>query len=217
MDRQELAVIEGRWNPDLNISVASTFDMLSDLLYGTPHGYFHHHFSNAQSLEHVIRHVASRQHLRFLYIGAHGNQTHIAGSLGSDDGKVTRSQLKNILWKIWSQGLGHFDGLFLGACGFATNENAEMLLCGDKAPKSLKWVAGYAETIDWVDSSLLDVLFFRRVLAAAGSSPVERVKWAARDLEALAPGLCAKLGFNVYIRKVGPNAGRPQITPLIRY
>jgi hypothetical protein len=207
MPKQELAVVEGRWFEDSNVSVAATFNMLSDLLYGTPHGYFHHHFSDAASLEHVMRHLAARPEVLFLYLGAHGNDKGVYGALGEGDGKVSRTALRNALWRCWEQGVGSFDGLYIGSCGFTTEANAELLLCGEKAPPKLKWVAGYTQDIDWVDSSLLDALFFRRVLAAKGKTPVERVKAAAKDLAALAPGLCAELGFNVFIRKPGPAGG----------
>ena len=212
MKRHELAVIEGRWFKKKNQSVRPVFDSLVDLLYGTPHAYFHHQFSSAAALGHVIAHVASTD-ARFLYIGAHGDDAAIYGSIGDDEGKVSRTQLRNVLWKCWDEGVGDFDGLFLGSCSFVTPENAEYILCGEKAPKKLKWIAGYSRDADWVDSTLLDTLFLRRVLALDGT-PVDRVKACVESLEAHAGGLCQELGFNVYVRKVGPGGG---VKPLLDY
>lgn len=208
MKPNELAVIEGRWFEDQNLSVGTVFNTLSDLLYDTPHGYFHHHFSNAASLEHVIRHVAARPEVRFLYVGAHGNDHGIFGALGDDDGHVSRTTLRNVLWRCWDQGVGNFDGLFLGSCSFVTEGNAEYLLCGEKAPKPLRWVAGYSEDVDWVDSTLLDVLFLKRVLTLRQrSTPIQRVEHAASWISTAAPGLCRDLGFQVYVRGKGSGGG----------
>ena len=213
MERDELAVVEGRWLQDQNLSVSTVFNTLSDLLYETPHGYFHHHFSNAASLEHVVKHVADSR-ARFLYLGAHGNENGIYGSLGDDHGQVSRTVLRNALWRCWDEGVGSFDGLFFGACSFVTERNAKFLLCGDKAPKSLKWVAGYSEDANWVDSTLLDVLFFKRVLERTERTPVKRVEYAAERIGLYAEGLCSYLGFQVYVRSRGRRSG---VRPLIKY
>lgn len=214
LKKNELAVVEGRWFDDQNLSVRTVFDTLSDLLYETPHGYFHHQFSNATSLEHVIMHVAATSASRFLYLGAHGDKEGIYGSLGDDQGRVSRTALRNMLWRCWASGAGNLDGLFLGACSFVTKENAEFLLCGDKAPPTLKWVAGYAEEADWVDSTLLDILFFKRVLQRPEKSPVTRVEYAAKRMTLYAEGLCSCLGFQVYVRKRGKGGG---VKPLVEY
>lgn len=212
MTKYELAVIEGRWSKKKNQSVRPVFDSLVDMLFGTPHAYFHHQFSSPAALGHVITHVASTD-ARVLYIGAHGDDAAIYGSIGDDEGRVSRTQLRNILWKCWDEGVGDFDGLFLGSCSFVTPQNAEYILCGDKAPKKLKWLAGYAKDVDWVDSTLLDALFLRRVLALNGA-PIERVKACVEQLGGDAGGLCKHLGFNVYVRKVGPAGG---VKPLMEY
>lgn len=210
MARNELAVIEGRWFEKKNRSVRPVFDTLIDLMHGTPHAYFHHHFADAAGLAPIIKHVAARPETRFLYLGAHGNKEGIYGSLGDDDGKVSRVQLRNVLYKCWDEGVGSFDGLFLGSCSFVDEDNAAFLLCGEKAPLSLKWLAGYAKDVDWIDSTLLDALFLRRVLEDDGP-PVTRVKAAAARISEEAPGLCKHLGFQVYVRKPGG------VKPLVEY
>jgi hypothetical protein len=95
-----------------------------------------------------------------------------------------------------------------------TEENAKYLLRGDEAPATLRWVAGYSEYVDWVDSTLLDALFLKRVLSKAGKSPVDRVEDAARYIAREAPGLCKRLGFQVYKRKSGPG---DHVKPLVVY
>lgn len=203
--KRELAVIEGRWRLNMNVSIRPVFDSLVDLLYGTPHAYFYHQFSSEAALKHVITHVAATE-ARFLYIGAHGDDAAIYGAIGDDEGRVSRTQLRNVLWRCWRDEIGDFDGLFLGSCSFVTEKNAEYILCGEKQPKQLKWLAGYSQDVDWVESTLLDALFFRRALAFEGT-PIQRVKACVRSLHEDAGGLCEKLGFNVYVRQRGLGGG----------
>jgi hypothetical protein len=213
MAEHELAVIEGRWFEESNRSVRPVFDTLIDLLYDTPHAYFHHQFSNAASLEHVIRHVADSP-AKFLYIGAHGDSRAVYGSLGGDRGRVTRAELRTTLFRCWDEDMLSFDGLFLGSCSFVTETNAKYMLCGDNAPRRLRWMAGYSKKVDWIDSTLLDSLFLKRVLEFDDGTPLERVKHAAGFVQESCLGLAEGLGFNVYVRKLGPGGG---VKPLLEY
>lgn len=222
MPRYELAVLEGRWFDKKNRSIRPVFDTLIDLLHGTPHAYFYHQFSNAASLGHLIRRVAETE-ARFLYIGTHGDTSGLYGfdreegdeKPNTDDvGKISRTRLRKLLWTCWDEGVGDFDGLFLGSCSFVNEENAKLLLRGEGVPASLKWVAGYATDVDWIDSTLLDALFLKRVLTKSGKSPVARIEDASRYIAREAPGLCKRLGFQVYRRKHGPGN---DVKPLVEY
>ena len=226
MPRHELAVLEGRWFDGVNNSVRPVFDTLVDMLHNTPHAYFYHQFSNASSLRHLIERVAETQ-ARFLYLGAHGDGSSIYGYLrdegddealkGSDsstNGKIPRRVLRRVLYDCGARNLGSFDGLFLGSCAMVNQDNATFLFEKEKGPDWLRWVAGYGGDVDWMESTLLDVLFFRHLLGRTTGTPTQRVRKTARYVEKHAGGLCKHLSFQVYTRRPG-SGGR--VKALISY
>ena len=198
-----LAVVEGKWSAQTNVSVKGLFDILSDINFDTPHAYLFEMFCDASSLDNIVGRMGKDSSVRYLYIGAHGTDDGIEGS----GGKVSRTKLRNSLSKLAS---GSLEGLFLGTCSFGQDWNAEYLLSPPSIPNPpIKWVAGYTEYIDWIDSSVLDLLFWNTILDRrfARETPVERIRLAAEEILKLAPGLVEELGFCVYIRKKGPGGG----------
>jgi len=62
---------------------------------------------------------------------------------------------------------GRIDGVHLGCCDFGNRENAARILRPDRrrAPSiPCRWVAGYDQSIDWFDSMLVDLVFWRQLL-----------------------------------------------------
>ncbi len=196
--QSQLAVIEGKWSKRTNISVKGLFDILSDINFKTPHAYTYEMFCDSTSFNNITNRMGANSDIRYLYIGAHGNQNLISGS----GGDISKIQLKNALVKLNN---GAMEGLFLGSCLFGHEENGSFLL---NPPNNnnppIKWIAGYTESIDWIDSSVLDLLFWNKFFYSDGT-PVERIRSVAKQIKQLVPGLIDELGFRIYIRKKGPS------------
>jgi hypothetical protein len=200
--KSQLAVVEGKWGKRTNVSVRSLFDVLTDINFGTPHAYVYEMFCDADALNNIIARMGADEQVRYLYIGAHGSDNSISGS----GGPVSRARLKNSLVKLLNN--GHvIDGVFLGTCFLGNEENAEFLLTPPSDPNPpVKWVAGYTTCIDWIDSSVLDLLFWNKFFESDGT-PVERIEETAQEVKKMAPGLASALGFCIYTRKRGPGRG----------
>ena len=198
--QKSLAVLEGKWSPKTNISVKSLFDLLSDLNFSSPHEYLYEMFCDDRSLENIIGRMGRARKVKFIYVGAHGTN----GSLHAPGGQVTRARLRNILGTL---GPSSIQGLFLGSCLFAQPSNASFLLSPPKgASAPLKWLAGYTTEVDWIDSSVLDLLFWNKFLNAGGS-PIRKIESVSADLKRLVPGLIKDLGFCIYKKKKGAGGG----------
>ncbi len=196
----KLAVIEGKWDNKMNISVKGLFDILSDINFDTPHAYIYEMFCDANALTNIINRMATDKDIKYLYIGAHGNQSSIRGS----GGDVSRTKLRNILANL---NIGTMEGLFLGSCLFGHEDNGDFLLNprGIRNPP-IKWIAGYTKSINWIDSSALDILFWNKFFSFPGPA-IHRIESTALATQRLAPGLVVELGFCVYTKKKGPNGG----------
>lgn len=200
VSKSSLAVIEGKWSSRKNLSVKLLFDLLSDLNFDNPHEYYYEMFCDDRSLENVVSRMGQTRGVRYLYLGAHGTN----GYIDAAGGKVGRSRLRNILRGLGGRGI---DGAFIGSCLFGREQNAEFLLVpgnGDTLP--IKWLAGYTTEIDWIDSSVLDMLFWNKYFCYEGT-PNERIERVASDLRRLVPGLIHELGFCIYRRKLGGSRG----------
>ena len=119
--KSQLAVIEGKWSNKTNISVKGLFDVLSDINFTTPHAYIYEMFCDASAFNNIVRRMGKEENIKFIYIGAHGNQKLISGS----GGYVSRVQLKNSLVQL---NTGAIEGIFLGSCLFGHVENGSFLL-----------------------------------------------------------------------------------------
>jgi hypothetical protein len=198
----QLAVVEGKWDKRTNVSVRSLFDVLTDINFGTPHAYIYEMFCDGHSLSNIIARMGADKQVRYLYIGAHGSNGSIFGSGGS----VSKTKLKNSLVKLLHNGHA-IEGIFLGTCFFSTEDNVEFLLIPPNDPNPpVKWVAGYTTCIDWIDSSVLDMLFWNKLFGSSGT-PIERIEETAREVKRLASGLVSDLGFCIYTKKKGPGGG----------
>ena len=173
--------------------------MLAGVHRGNPFAYHYEMFNSADSLERIVKQVASSEDLFNIYIGAHGDETRI-----DVPGKetITRSRLRNLLAKI--QGV-KLHGLFLGCCGFG--KQVEYIA----SETSLTWIAGYTKSIDWIHSSAMDLYFWNAYYLSTVSDYVGSKKELAGNMEVFlsalysrVPYLFSELGFRVAVsRKKG--------------
>jgi hypothetical protein len=206
-----LVVLEGEWWPNSNVSVKSLFDVLVDINFDSPHSYYFSSFANHEALRDILAaECGHHTKEKYLYIATHGDASQIAGSVKV----MSRTLFRNTLQKLGT----HMKGVYLGACLFGHNYNAEFLFGEQGVPPTVTWIAGYGMEIDWIDSSVLDVLFwntlFRLERSHHDASPVELIKHVCEQIWKDAPGLIERLQFQVFVRHRGPGT---EPKPLLDY
>src|ERR1035438_1250497 len=86
-------------------------------------------------------------------------------------------------------------GLYFGSCLIGTAKNAGFWL-SKKPTTGLIWVAGYERSVDWVDSSAVDMIFWSKYLSERKAnrsrrkgkkSELEMVKYASSAMKGLMP------------------------------
>jgi hypothetical protein len=201
MHHTGLAVIESRWWTDGNDSVRPLFETLAGIVEGNPHSVRYDMFIEKTSLSELIVDIAAKGTCHSIYIGAHGNDTMIKG-LGKAE--ISRTVLRNMLSK--SNKKATVTGIYFGSCLVGTKENAAFWL-SKKAKTGLKWVAGYTKSINWIDSSAIDMIFWSKYLNERKTNrsrkknkktDLEMVKLAASEMKKLMPTVFDQLGFNIY-------------------
>jgi hypothetical protein len=201
-----LAVIESRWWRSRNDSVRPLFETLAGIVEGNPHSVRYDMFVEEDSLSQIISDVARDPDLHSIYIGAHGDETSICG-LG--DATISRTRLRNML--RGANAAGAIAGLYFGSCLIATPRNVSFWLT-ETPTTGLKWIAGYTKSVDWVDSSAVDMIFWSKYLHERRTNRSRRrdkkaeldmVKYASSEMKRLMPTVFDVLGFNVHYLDTG--------------
>ena len=188
-ERLDLAVIESRWWTDRNDSVRAIFDMLAGALVGNPFGYHYEMFNNAESIKEMIPRIAKIRDIHHIYVAAHGDEQAIHGAGGA---RISRTVLANALAEVHPR---QIYGVFFGSCKFGWNVDLLMKQTG------ATWIAGYAEEVDWIHSSAMD-LYFWHAYYLSGTPAATRKSARADNVVALltalwirVPYLFKELGF----------------------
>lgn len=196
-NKTTLAVIEGKWFRNQNISVRSLFDLISDLKFGSPHEYHYEMFNNAASLQEILGRLGSTDKVHNIYVAAHGSTDSITGSNEEDIGYI---KVKNAIKQI-SESNGRLNSIYFGSCLFGTHENLSSFLFEGHGNK-IRWVAGYTKEINFVKSSMLDMLFWDIYLNCEQGSPLSRIEFVTKTLKDQVGGLIDELGFKVLTRNL---------------
>jgi hypothetical protein len=196
-----LSVIEARWWENGNNSVRPLFETLAGIVEGNPHAVRYDMFVEETSLSAIIADVATKCVCHSIYIGSHGNDGAISG-LGNAE--ISRTRLRNMFRNANANEA--VAGLYFGSCLIANRQNAMFWLT--EAPSTgLKWIAGYTKSVDWVDSSAVDMIFWSKLLNEHKTnrsrrrnkrSDLDMVKHASNEMKKLMPTVFNELGFNVY-------------------
>ena len=201
MPHTGLAVIEARWWSDGNASTKPLFEVIFGIVENNPHFVRYDMFSNESSLSLIISDIAKNPEYHSIYIGAHGNENAIGG-LG--DATVSRTQLRNMLRN--SNTNQTIKGLYFGSCLICTRNNASFWLTQNPTT-GLDWIAGYTKSVDWIDSSAIDMIFWSKYLEERRKNrsrrrnkrtDIEMIKEASSDMKRLMPTIFNELGFNIY-------------------
>lgn len=216
----KIAVIESRWNSpgngiQKNTTVKPLFDFLSDLHFGNHHSFDYEMVATPEALDEAIKRLARLRTVTVAYLAMHGNKDGLYLHSGA---RVSRTVLKNTLRDAIEQNGASLTGLYLGSCLFGAKTLAEFIFQRDV---SLTWVAGYSESVDFISSTALDLLFFHTWLAVKEENPqlskLTRVTEVARRLRVQSQGLCnthlenadpsCGLGFSIFVRRRGRTRG----------
>lgn len=197
-----LSVLEGKWFANRPVSTRELFVPLFNVWTRDPLETCHYEqFTNKAAFRAGIKYAFQKNRASTIYIGAHGTADTIHGF--HDEG-ISRTVIRNAIRK---QPPGTKRGMYFGACDFMTATNAEYLL-NDCA--RLSWVAGYAHPVNWTDSSILDLFFFRHYLFPTPGSgnrkpktPKLRLEHAAEKVKTDLGPLANRLRFKIYTRKAG--------------
>ncbi len=198
MNDSNIAVIEGKWFKDKNISVRSLFDLISDLHFGSPHQYHYEMFNNSDALKEIVLRLASTNNIHNIYFAAHGSKE---GILGSNEDVISTVKLSNLI-KATNDCRGKLDSIYFGSCSFGNSKNLEKLLLSAKG-EQIRWIAGYTKEVDFVKSTALDAIFWHEYLEAKHDkdgkqlSTLNRIELVCEEIKRQANGLVKELGFKV--------------------
>lgn len=188
-----MIVAEGHWSNYSNQTVKGLFDLLSDLLKSNPHSYKYAQFADPNAFNSCIKQLKEATH-KYLYVGSHGYSDGIYGTGASNP--LTLTIIKNRI--------DGFKGLYLGTCLFGQPKT----LCRLVEDSDLTWCAGYKNSVDWIDSSALDLAFWKifQIYNTQKGKKVEltMIEHTLKELRAKYSSLILDLGFNVAIRRKGP-------------
>lgn len=201
MSHTGLAIAECRWWHSGNDSVRPLFETLAGIIEGNPHSVRYDMFSEENSLRYIISDIASLGQYHSLYIASHGSGGAVSG-LGSSS--ISRTVLRNIFRT--ADPYGTISGIYFGSCLVGNQANAGYWL--DPNMTNLKWVAGYTQSVDWVDSSAIDMIFWSKYLSERKTnrsrrgrsqrSEIQMVQHAASEMKRLMPNVFTIMGFNIY-------------------
>lgn len=201
MTHTGLAVIESRWWDNGNDSVRPLFETLAGIVEGNPHSVRYDMFSEESSLAAIVENICDDGNYHSFYIGAHGDESSISG-IG--DAEISRVKLRNMLRTYNST--DNITGLYFGSCLIGTEKNAGFWLL-DTPTTNLQWVGGYKSSVDWIDSSAIDMIFWSKYLherqrnrsrRKGKKTDLQMVKHAAAQMKKLMPTVFDQMGFNIY-------------------
>lgn len=192
MNKSKIAVIEGKWFKDSNISVRGLFDLISDIQFDSPNEYHYEMFNNGDALKEIIKRLAATNNIHNIYIAAHGSESGIVGSSGQS---ISTTTLANIIKSTNTQ-RGKLHSIYFGSCSFGNTKNLEKLLLNAEGDQ-IRWLAGYTKEIDFVKSTMLDAIFWNEYLQLRKSRSLGKIEMACCRVVEQAEGLIKELGFKV--------------------
>lgn len=191
MNKFNLIVAEGHWNNYSNHTVKSLFDLLSDLLKTNAHAYKYVQFADPAGFKSCIEQIKDANSHKYLYIGSHGDEDGIYGSDDAD--KLSYKSIKNRVDSL--------EGLYLGTCEFGKPNTLEKFV----SDTDLTWCAGYRKEIDWLESSALDMAFWKIFQGyntrSGAKSELKLIDKTVEELKSKYSSLILDLGFNIAIRR----------------
>lgn len=207
MRTSPFAVVESRWWSQGNHSVRALFEAVVAIHYNNPTAYYYDMFADRSSLSTVLNMRGTDTSTEVIYLATHGDEKNIGPNARN---AISRTEVRNIL--INANVKSQIKGLFLGTCLTGNANVAKYLLLKGKNSQDthLEWVAGYRKSVDWVDGSAIDMIFFSKLAELyvknnskrkGKLSPRSIAHEAASALLELVPGAHSTYGFNIYFHE----------------
>lgn len=159
--RPHILVLESVWSSDIsdNTSVGPFFEGWARLS-GVRVSF--RSYYDANSLKTWLKAFASsRTNPYICYIAGHGIKNRLHGATGPD------INLRKVLSDIFPKKSGPkakvgSKGILLGACQVGSADSLESIIKKTDIP--LDWIAGYGESVPWMESTLADMLFLKYLI-----------------------------------------------------
>lgn len=184
---KSLLVLEGSWEQKISKSY-SVWPFISE--FTNQNGNFkayHKVFSDKNSFESWVSAFNKETAIekpKLLYIASHGSQGRV--------NQINRQTIINLLKSCKNISYVHF-----GSCDFGSENNLTQIM--DEV-KHLKWVAGYETEIDWLQSTLYDLLFWNSIMNSKNQVSDRVLIKRVRNLINETEGLSNSLKFNLFLR-----------------
>ena len=186
---KSILVLEAPWDSD-SLKSKSVGPMIREFAAVRGIKAFHQTFFDKASFEHWIKAYDEEVIAgpKLLYIACHGGNGQLAGL----SKHLNRTSIQTAVRAARNISFVHF-----GSCLFGSEKNLRELL--DSAPH-LRWVAGYDKEVDWVDSTLFDILLWSRIESRDEDTHRKKTHTLASELIDQVKGLADQLGFRFQYR-----------------
>jgi len=185
-------VLESSWDKENPLQHSSIMPIIYEFAKQRGVKAYHQVFTDSRSFVHWINEfnqVSNSSTL--LYIAAHGSKDCLYGTISG----IKKTTILNALKKAKDIQYIHF-----GSCLFGNINNLKEVL---KKAKHFHWAAGYKKSVDWVDSTLFDILLWSKITPGGRSDEQKNVKThtlVKALIENHAKGLADELGFEFAYR-----------------
>ena len=186
---KSILVLESPWDSS-TVKSTSVWPFVSEFAKVTGISAHHQVFLDRSSFLHWVEKFNADDvpAPKLLYIAAHGSEGRIAGLKRDINGATISDAIK----KAKNIKYIHF-----GSCLFGSEANLTSLL---NSAKHLKWAAGYENSVDWIDSTVFDILLWRRISSRDDDTKGMKSHTLAENLLADMPGLAKSLAFRFHYR-----------------
>jgi len=186
---KSILVLEAPWDSG-SLESSSVWPMIREFASMRNIKAFHQTFFDKSSFEHWIKAYDEMAIAgpKLLYIACHGSNGQLAGLSKN----LNRTSIQSAIQAAHNIRFVHF-----GSCLFGSEKNLQNLL--DAAPH-LRWVAGYDKEVDWVDSTLFDILLWGRIESRDKDTYRKKTHTLANELIDQVQGLADQLGFHFQYR-----------------
>lgn len=201
MQQAFFSVVESRWWKQGNHSIKPLFEAISALHYSNPSAFFYDMFINDSSLNEVLKMRGVDNITEVIYLATHGSED---GQIGTDSNNaVTRVKFRNNLKDANSQ--GQIKGLYLGTC-FTGKPDIVKFILDPSCGTNLQWIIGYEKSVEWIDGSAIDMIFFSKLSdeyiknksRKKKKTSVEMAHIAVTEVLKLVSSAHQNFGFNFY-------------------
>jgi hypothetical protein len=186
---KSMLVLESPWDNG-SVKSKSVWPMVREFARARGITAFHQTFLDRNSFEHWVQAYNAEPITgsKLLYVASHGLNGRIAGLKK----EINRTTVLSTVANAKNISFVHF-----GSCLFGSEKNLQKLL--EDAPH-IRWAAGYEEEVDWVDSTLFDILLWGRIESRHEEIRGRKTHTLVTDLVKQVHGLADVLGFRLQYR-----------------